>query len=252
MNSTINLRICRVATFFLAACFFMQAFFAAAQNHANAIERIEPPFWWAGMANENLQLMVHGKNIASAAVEVNYPGVRSDAVTRLTSPNYIFIDLRLAPDVQPGNVNIIFVRNAQKANVTYQLRKREPNSALRKSFTTADVIFNFMPDRFANGDPSNDNLPSFIDQLNRGDDSAGRHGGDIKGIENHLDYLADMGYTMLWPTPLTENNQATYSYHGYAATDTYKIDARFGSNADFKRLVDKARTKGVGDRRAHV
>lgn len=213
---------------------------------AAGIERIEPPFWWAGMKSEKLQLMVHGKDISAYTPEINYPGVRVEAVTRLTSPNYSFIDLRLAPDVAPGTIQIGFKRGAEKIEFAYNLFARDRNSATRKSFSNADVILNFMPDRFSNGDPSNDNLPGFLDPLNRADDSAGRHGGDIKGIENHLDYIAGMGYTMLWPTPLTESNQAKYSYHGYAATNTYKIDPRYGSNADYKRLVDKARSKGMG------
>jgi neopullulanase len=230
----------------LQICFFAQIAQAVEPSSAPAIERIEPPFWWVGMKSEKLQLMVYGKNIAAYAPEISYPGVRVDAVTRLTSPNYAFIDLRLAPDVAPGKMNIIFKLGAQKVEFSYSLLAREQNSATRKSFSNADVILNFMPDRFSNGDPSNDNLPGFLDPLNRADDSAGRHGGDIKGIENHLDYIAGMGYTMLWPTPLTESNQAKYSYHGYAATDTYKIDPRYGSNADYKRLVDKARSKGLG------
>ncbi|HEY1391990.1 MAG TPA: alpha-amylase family glycosyl hydrolase, partial [Methylibium sp.] len=120
------------------------------------------------------------------------------------------------------------------------------HSAGRRGFGNADVILNLMPDRFANGNPANDDVPGFADKANRADNDAGRHGGDIQGIVDHLDHIAAMGYTMLWPTPLTESNQPHYSYHGYAATDTYRIDPRYGSNEDYRRMVAAARERGIG------
>ena len=198
----------------------------------NQIERIEPSCWWVGMKSDKLELMVHGTNIADTTPELNYPGVHIDTVTRVENRNYLFIDLTISPTATAGKFNLLFKHNEHGGaaiSYPYELLAREKNSANRASFTSADVILNLMPDRFANGDPGNDNVPGFADKLNRSDDGAGRHGGDIKGIEDHLDYIAAMGYTMIWPTPLTENNQKSYSYHGYAATDTYKIDARFGT-----------------------
>ena len=213
---------------------------------ANTIERIEPSNWWVGMKSDKLELMVHGTNIADMTPVLNYPGVRIDSVSRVENRNYLFIDLTISPTVAAGKFNLVFKHGEQQINYPYELLAREKNSAGRAGFTSADVILNLVPDRFANGDPGNDNVAGFVDKLNRGDDGAGRHGGDIKGIADHLDYIAAMGYTMIWPTPLTENNQKSYSYHGYAATDTYKIDARFGSNDDFKQMVALARKKGIG------
>ena len=210
------------------------------------IERIEPANWWVGMKSDQLQLMVHGENIAAYTPALSYPHVRIDSVTRVENHNYLFINLTLGPDAMPGKLPLQFTNGTAVIHYTYPLLRREFNSANRAGFTNADVILNLVPDRFANGDPGNDTVAGFSDKLNRSSNDAGRHGGDIKGIVDHLDYIAGLGYTMIWPTPLTENNQAAYSYHGYAATDTYKIDARFGSNDDFKQMVAQAKLKGLG------
>ncbi len=198
------------------------------------------------MKNDRLQLMVHGRNVADSTPELRYAGVRIEHVTHLANKNYLFIDLRIATAAKPGNVPITFRRGNNTQTIQYPLKMRTPGSAQRKGFSNADVILNLMPDRFANGNLANDDQPGFEDKANRGDDSAGRHGGDIQGIIDHLDYIAAMGYTAIWPTPLTENNQPKYSYHGYATTDTYRIDPRFGSNEDYRRLVQVARSKGIG------
>ena len=211
-----------------------------------SIERIEPPSWWVGMRSPKLQLMVHGNNVATYTPSVNHPGVVLQTVTRTSNANFLFIDLEIAANTQAGDVILTFSRGAERLTRSYPLQAREANSANRVGFTSADVILNLMPDRFANGDPSNDNIPGFGDPVNRADFDSARHGGDIAGLSAHLDYIAGMGYTMLWPTPLTESRQPTGSYHGYAATDTYQIDPRFGTNADYKRLVATAKQKGMG------
>jgi len=216
---------------------------------ASQVERLEPAFWWVGMKSEKLQLMVHGPRIGEAAARLGDGGpaaVRIESVTRTANPNYLFIDLRIAPDAAPGRVDIVFSRGEQVFHAPYELRARAPGSAQRRGFDSSDVIMNFVPDRFANGNPANDNVPGYGDEVRRGDDGAGRHGGDIQGIVDHLDYLRDLGVTMLWPTPLTENRQPHYSYHGYAATDTYRIDPRFGSNEDYRRMVAAAHERGIG------
>jgi glycosidase len=211
-----------------------------------AIERIEPPNWWAGMKSDKLQLLVHGKNIGDYQPQLQYPGVRIEAVTTVPNHNYLFVDLSIKPDAQPGDVKLVFKHGNDELRYDYHLQAREPGSANRKGFDNADVILNLMPDRFANGDPSNDNVPGYGDKANRASDEAGRHGGDIKGIADHLDYIAAMGYTAIWPTPLTDSNQKEYSYHGYAATDTYKIDPRYGSNEEYRQFVAKAKQMGIG------
>ncbi|MBV8633986.1 MAG: glycoside hydrolase family 13 protein [Burkholderiaceae bacterium] len=210
------------------------------------IERVEPAFWWVGMKSDKLELMVHGEHIADFAPQLQYPGVHIESVARVENPNYLFIDLRIAADAQAGKFDIVFHKGAETATYSYALLQREKGSAQRSGFTSADVILNLMPDRFANGNPANDDVPGYDDKANRADLDNGRHGGDIKGIVDHLDYIAAMGYTMIWPTPLTESNQKRVSYHGYAATDTYKIDPRYGSNEEYRDMVALAKAKGLG------
>jgi len=213
------------------------------------IERIEPAFWWVGMQSDKLQLLVHGPRIADAAPQIgdaSAKSVRIESVSRVANPNYLFIDLRIAPDATPGRVDIVFSHGDERFHAPFELRERTPGSAQRRGFDSSDVILNLVPDRFANGNPANDDVPGYGDPANRSDDEAGRHGGDIQGIVDHLEYFRDLGVTMLWPTPLIENRQPRYSYHGYAATDTYRIDPRFGTNEDYRRMVEAARAKGMG------
>lgn len=211
-----------------------------------AMEHVEPGFWWVGMKSDKLQVMLHGKEIATYKPHIDYPGVQIKGVCKLSNPNYLFLDLQISPGTSAGKFNISMQHGGQKFSIPYELRAREKGSAERRGFGPTDAILNLMPDRFANGDTSNDSLPGFADKLDRNDASAGRHGGDLKGIRDHLDYIAGMGYTMLWPTPVVENNQQTYSYHGYAATDYYKVDARLGSNEEYLQLVAEAKKKGIG------
>lgn len=209
------------------------------------IEHMEPPFWWAGMQEKKVQLMVHGKQIAKLAPAVSYPGVRIASVTRVANKNYLFIDLVVEPGAAPGKFDLTFQDGADSVKYSYQLLAREQGSAARAGFNSTDAIYQIMPDRFANGDPSNDSLPGMADKGNRGN-GGGRHGGDLKGILGSLDYIAAMGFTQLWPTPVVENDMPAYSYHGYAATDHYKIDPRYGSNEDYRKLTQEARKKGIG------
>lgn len=210
------------------------------------VQHVEPGFWWVGMKSDKLQIMLHGKQIATYTARINYPGVHIKGVHKLSNPNYLFLDLQIASAARAGKFEIRMQQGTQQFSIPYELRAREPGSAQRLGFGPADAILNLMPDRFANGDTSNDSLPGFADKLDRNDASAGRHGGDLKGIRDHLAYIADMGYTMLWPTPVVENNQHAYSYHGYAATDYYKVDARLGSNEEYLQLVAEAKKKGIG------
>ena len=214
--------------------------------YAAPIERIEPPSWWVGMKSDRLQLMVHGTNVADYTLELHYPGVRIEAVTAVPNRNYLFVDLVIDHSAQAGTLDLVFKHGEQSLTYPYTLQAREKGSAERASFTSSDAILNLMPDRFANGNPANDTVAGYPDKLDRADDEAGRHGGDIAGIADHLDYIASMGYTMIWPTPLVEDNQPKYSYHGYAATDTYKVDPRYGSNEEYRCFVALAKQKGLG------
>ena len=210
------------------------------------IERIEPSNWWVGMKNPELQLLVHGPNIGSTTPSVSYPGVSIKAINRGDSPNYLFINLLIAPGTKPGKFAINF-RKAGAPPITYQYPLLPRNKAAQNQmgFSSKDVIYLITPDRFVNADPSNDKSDTLLEKtINRKEDYA-RHGGDIRGIINSLDYLAEMGFTAIWPTPLLENDMPRWSYHGYAITDYYKVDPRFGSLEDYKELANKAREKGI-------
>ncbi len=209
------------------------------------IQRVEPMNWWVGMQNPELQILVYGKNMAAYRPEVNYPGVKIDRVVTTANPNYEFIYLTIAPETQPGEMEIVFKKDGKKAFAySYPLLAREKNSAMRKGFDQSDVIYLLMPDRFANGNPANDSHPDVTEKADRSNPN-GRHGGDIQGIIDHLDYLQDLGVTALWSTPLMEDNQPVTSYHTYAITDYYKIDPRYGTNADYKRLSAEAKKHGI-------
>jgi glycosidase len=235
--------------FFLMCCSLLSPFQLHAQvetKHGYKIEHLEPPSWWVGMQHESLQLMVHGANIADLTASVTYPGVTLTGQSAGKNPNYLFIDLSIAKSTLAGKLTLQFSKNNQVVlNTDYHLATRKPLSAQRLGFSNADAIYLIVPDRFSNGDSSNDDNAALADVSNR-KNPGGRHGGDLQGISNHLDYIAKLGFTMLWPTPLIENKQKSYSYHGYSATDFYQIDARFGSNASYRDLVSKAKQNGLG------
>jgi glycosidase len=213
---------------------------------ADRIERVEPASWWVGMKDDRLQLLVHGDRVADLAPRLTYPGVSITGVERVENPNYLFVNLRIAPETKPGSFRIDFLKGRAKAGSrSYVLNAREQGSAERKSFGPQDTIYLITPDRFANGDLSNDTVKGLPDGLDRSK-PLGRHGGDLKGVSNNLDYLAGMGYTQLWLNPVLENNQPEVSYHGYAITDFYKVDPRFGTNEGFRQLAADARQRGVG------
>ena len=199
------------------------------------VDRVEPPFWWEGMQNTQLELMLYGPNIAQYSPQLKGAVLRS--VKRTDNPNYLFLDL----DLQGVAVGSLELRLQQQGStiweVPYEIKARAPKSAQRKSFDASDVIYLLMPDRFANGDPSNDNHPELMDAHNRKDQD-GRHGGDLEGIIQHLDYIESLGATAIWSTPLCEDNDPQVSYHTYAQSDLYSIDPRYGTNADYKRLAD--------------
>jgi glycosidase len=213
---------------------------------AERVERIEPASWWVGMKSDRLQLMVHGDRVAELEPALAYPGVSLEGVERVENPNYLFVNLRIAPETRPGTFRIDFRRGRSKvASRSFVLHAREPGSAIRAGFGPADVIYLVMPDRFANGDPSNDSVAGMPDRLDRSQ-PLGRHGGDLQGIANHLDYLAGMGFTQLWLNPVLENDQPEASYHGYAITDFNRVDARLGSNERYRQLAREARARGIG------
>ncbi|NCT83390.1 MAG: glycoside hydrolase family 13 protein [Comamonadaceae bacterium] len=202
--------------------------------------RVEPPNWWVGMRDGALQLMIHGAGIADEKpLLAPYPGVTLKASHRADSPNYLFVDLAVAPGARPGELTLTLGRQTLR----YPLLARAPGSAQRQGFGPADAIYLVVPDRFAKG--ADLGRAGMKEGMAR-DDPDGRHGGDLAGLRRHLDYIAGLGFTQVWPTPLIANDSERYSYHGYAATDFYRIDPRFGTNDDFGAFVAEARAQGLG------
>jgi neopullulanase len=210
------------------------------------VQRIEPPNWWAGMKNPALQLLVYGDKIAELHPAIDYPGVRLERVIKVENPNYLFLNLTISAAAKPGQFDIRFSRGKQEVERhSYELRARAPGAAELPGFTAADAMYLITPDRFANGNPANDYVAGMKERPDR-QKPGGRHGGDIKGIIDHLDYIADLGFTAIWLNPLLENDMPEYSYHGYSTTDFYKVDPRFGSNEEYRQLAEAARAKGIG------
>ena len=207
------------------------------------IAHVEPPCWWVGMKTD-LQLMVHGEGISGWDVSIEGAGLKVSKVSKAESPNYLFIDIAIGNSVKPGTYDLIFSNGKQAFRWPYPILAREEGSAQRKSFTTSDFIYLICPDRFANADPDNDNTLDTKEKADRSE-PFGRHGGDLQGIIDHLDYVSDLGATAIWCTPLLLDDQEHESYHGYACGDYYRIDPRFGSNSLYKEYVRKAHEKGI-------
>lgn len=206
-------------------------------------QRVEPAFWWKGMKNPELQILLYGKNIAQQNIELS-DGIQIKDLTKVENPNYVFITINTNEINTPKFK--IFLKNGKKTISTYQyeLKERTPNSSLRESYTSKDVFYLIMPDRFANGDEKNDSNKSLIEKANRKSEG-GRHGGDLRGIINNLDYLKNLGVTTLWLTPVCEDNEKAYTYHGYAQTDLYKIDARYGTNEEYRELSTELKKRDM-------
>ncbi|AMC10097.1 hypothetical protein Lupro_02015 [Lutibacter profundi] len=222
--------------------FFLTQFINA-QNIT--LNRVEPPNWWIGMENTKLQLLVYGENISETKPIITYDGVTINSVTKLESNNYLFIDLTILNNTKEGVFDIIFTSNNGKELVyKYDLKSKKERNNSNQTVNASDVIYLITPDRFSNGDPTNDSTDDTLEKIDRSNKD-GRHGGDIKGIINHLDYIQNLGITTLWLNPFLENDQPKYSYHGYGISDFYKTDSRFGGNKDFKDLVDLSHQKGM-------
>jgi glycosidase len=211
-----------------------------------SLERIEPSFWWTGMKNPKLQLLVYGKAIGKSDISINYPGVKLLKVNQVENPNYLFLDLLISTDAKAGKFDIVCKQNGkQYAKYSYELKARNANQQKFQGVSNKDFIYLIMPDRFANGDTKNDVVKGMNETALNRDSMFYRHGGDLKGIASHLDYLQDLGVTALWLNPVLENNQPKTSYHGYANTENYKVDPRFGTNEDYRELVAACHQRGI-------
>lgn len=211
-------------------------------NAATPIKKVAPTFWWADMKNPQLQVLLYGDHLSSAEVSLSSKDITLNEVVKLENPNYLLLYLDLS-EAAPQHFNILLKQGKKQTAIPYELKQRSPESAAVTGFNSSDVLYLIMPDRFSNGDPSNDIIPGMLEARVDRRDSFARHGGDLKGIGNHLDYLTDLGVTSIWLNPIQENDMKEGSYHGYAITDYYEVDRRFGSNEDFRRLVEKAHSK---------
>ena len=213
---------------------------------SNEIDKVEPPHWWTGLKNQKLQLLVKHPNIGSAKVDISHQGVSLVKVNKADSPNYLFLDLELSKSAKPGKFNIIFKQDdGSELKQTYELKERQRSAEDYVGFDSSDAIFLITPDRFANGDPSNDIIEG-LKQTNI-DRSEGyeRHGGDLRGMINSIDYIHDLGYTAVWPTPVLINDMPQGSYHGYAITDYHKVDPRIGTLDEYKEFSSKLKEQGM-------
>ena len=219
---------------------------ALASHAAVKVDRIEPTTWFVGLDDPSVQLMVYGEGIRDAEVTIDYAGVVIDSLVRLDSPNYLLVYLNTR-GAQPGTMEMTFKQGRSKKK--YQLKSREMSGDKRMGFTNADVLYMLMPDRFADGNPANNQIAGMEAYKNDRSEPSLRHGGDIEGIRQHLDYFTQLGVTALWFTPVLENNSPDghkhSTYHGYATTNYYKVDPRFGTNEEYRRLIDEAHSRGL-------
>lgn len=228
-------------------CFFLSLLIFSSYTFAQSFEikHLEPSSWWIGMQHKQLQILVHGDRISELEPSFSYPNLKLDRIVKTSNPNYLFIYLSLNEETKAGSFDLVFKKGKKEIiRYNYELKQRRENSAQRIGFNSSDAIYLITPDRFANAIPENDEVDNLFERKNR-KEAYGRHGGDIQGIIDHLDYIEDMGFTALWVNPLLENNHKRSSYHGYSTTDYYKIDARFGSNDDYLRLSKEASKRGI-------
>lgn len=211
---------------------------------AMEIKKVAPSFWWAGMKNPELQILLYGEDLALSDVSVSGEGIYLKEAVRQDNPNYLLLYLDLS-EAKAQTFQILLKNGKKKLQVPYELKSRMQRGEDVKGFTSEDVLYLIMPDRFANGNSNNDVVDEMREKKVDRTDSFARHGGDIQGISNHLDYIADLGVTAIWLNPTQENDMESGSYHGYAITDYYQIDKRFGSNEDFCALVEKAHEKNL-------
>lgn len=214
--------------------------------NAFSVERIDPPHWWTGMKNTSLQLQIHGQDIKNTTFSVDYPGITVDSVVRLDgSDNWQFVYLNVSPDTKPGTMVLTWRDGKKIIKQNYEIRARRAQKGAQ-GFTAADVLYLIMPDRFSDGNPDNNIVESltYKAQVDRTNPNV-RHGGDFAGIMNHIDYIDSLGVTAVWVNPVLENDMRGGSYHGYSTTDYYRVDPRFGSNAEYAALIDTLHGRGI-------
>jgi glycosidase len=230
----------------LAALTLFTTVTMAQKKSAADFTHVEPPCWWTGMKRSDVQILFHNKdaNISDYTPSVNYPGVTLKEITKVENPHYLFLTLSISAEAKPGKIPFIF--KSQKKTITYEysLLAKSSDKNRIQGFNSSDVLYLIMPDRFVNGDAKNDSVPGMFEGAHRNKPEA-RHGGDLKGISDHLDYINELGVTAIWLNPVLENNQKRSSYHGYAITDLYQVDKRFGGNEAYISFINKSHQLGL-------
>jgi glycosidase len=231
-------------TLFLLITFYFCSNLSAQNNSYKCY----PTNWWVGMKWNKVQIMIHGNDIANGdAYTINYPGVKLEKVNKVENKNYVFLDITISPSAKPGIIKIKVKEKQSSFDINFELKKRRTGNgtAFAQGVTSKDFIYLIMPDRFSNGDTTNDHIPGMRDQSLNRDSVYARHGGDLKGIENHLDYLKSLGVTTLWLNPVIVNDMSNRTEHGYAFTDHYTIDPRIGGEEAYQKLIDEAHSKNM-------
>lgn len=219
-------------------------FLFSLQLAAFDVKTVDPAFWWSGMKNTELQILLYGNDISQSEVSITSQQAKIKEIVKFENKNYLIIYLDLE-NVKPEKFNIILTQGKKKKTIPYELKQREENSRQREGFNAGDVLYLIMPDRFANGDPNNDVIPGMLENKVDREGQYARHGGDFKGIMDNLDYISELGVTAIWLNPVMENDMKEGSYHGYAATDYYKVDRRFGANEELVDLSKEAEKRGI-------
>ncbi|MEO0404461.1 MAG: alpha-amylase family glycosyl hydrolase, partial [Bacteroidota bacterium] len=232
-------------TVFLFVCFAFISCNGALNLQAQSTLKVEPPHWWVGMQSSSLQLMIYGLDVSELDAKIDHPSIRITSQKAGQNSNYLWLDLEIQENDSPTNFNIdlhLKGKKRPKYSYKYELKGRKQQN---RGIDQSDFMYLIMPDRFSNGDPSNDKVIGFLDQSLNRDSMYHRHGGDLQGVLNHVDYLKGLGVSALWLNPVIENNEPEESYHGYAATDLYQVDKRLGSNVLYKELCNELHGKGI-------
>ena len=228
--------------------FFLLFIFCCANIFAQTAYNCYPTNWWTGMKWNKVQIMIHGNDIGNGdAYAINYPGVKLEKVNKVENKNYVFLDINISPITKPGMLKIKVKEKQSSFDINFELKKRRAGNgtAFAQGVTSKDFIYLIMPDRFSNGDTTNDRIPGMRDQSLDRDSVYARHGGDLKGIDNHLDYLKSLGVTTLWLNPVIVNDMPNRTEHGYAFTDHYTIDPRIGGEKMYQKLIDDVHSKNM-------
>jgi neopullulanase len=233
--------VCKI--FFL---FVLTSSLPAYTQKLRGFDHVEPPFWWTEMKTSTLQVLFHNKSLrlSDYSVEATYSGVIVKEIKKVDNPHYLFVTIEISSDAVAGKIPFRFTLGKNSFTYNYELRMKGTALGRIQGFNSSDVIYLIMPDRFANGDPTNDSIPGMFEGAHR-EKPESRHGGDLKGITDHLEYIKDLGVTAVWLNPVLENNQKKSSYHGYAITDLYNVDKRFGGNSAYIEFINKSHQMGL-------